>query len=86
MRINYTLKNIFKINRRFSPLSRNISRFAVKYIQIKVDIFLLQKPLSPQKAPEHTQQTALFYSQLKNISRNISKRFVILDIYPIFAT
>lgn len=62
MRINYTLKNIFKRNRRFSPLIRNISSFAVKYIQIEVDIFLLQKPFLPQKAPERTQQTALFYS------------------------
>jgi hypothetical protein len=47
---------------------------------------MLQKAILPQKAPEHTQKATLFYSQLKNISRNISKYFVILDIYPIFAT
>lgn len=86
MRITNTPKNIFKRNSRFSPLSKNISRFAVEYIHFKLDIFFADKANYLTEASEYTQITTLFYSYLKNISRNISKHFVILDIYPIFAT
>lgn len=86
MRIIYTPKNIFKRNSRFSPLSKNISRFAVEYIHFELDIFFAYKANYLTEASEYTQKTTLFYSYLKNISRNISNYFVILDIYPIFAT
>lgn len=65
MRIIYTPKNIFKRNSRFSPLSKNISRFAVEYIHFELDIFFAYKANYLTEASEYTQKITLFYSFLK---------------------